>query len=69
MTDSDGLTAETDERPMSVGRRFPLEHISLRELVTRRSEEIDRIVRAAEIVVDDDEVAAWDATVADGLHS
>ncbi|MYD64998.1 MAG: hypothetical protein F4X26_03225 [Chloroflexi bacterium] len=67
MLDPDELLAGTDGRPTNVGRWPPLERISLRELVTRTPEEIDRLIRSAEIVIDGDEVAAWDATVTDGL--
>ena len=67
MPDRDELTPGTADRPTSAGRRPPLEPMSLRELVTRTPEEIDRVIRSAEIVMDGDEVAAWDATVADAL--
>ena len=68
MPDRDELTAETDEQPAAVGRRQPLKPISLRELVSRAPDERDRVVRSSEIVIDADEVAAWDATAADGLE-
>ena len=41
--------------------------ISLRELATRPPEEVARVVRAAGIVMDPDEIEAWDGTAGDGL--
>lgn len=41
--------------------------MSLRELVTRPAGEIERVVRAAGIVMDAEEIEAWDGTAGDGL--
>lgn len=41
--------------------------MSLRELAGRAPAEIDRVVRAAGIVMDADEIEAWDGTAGDGL--
>lgn len=39
-----------------------LPRVSLRELATRPPEEIRRVVRAAGIAMDPDEIEAWDGT-------
>ncbi|MXW23578.1 MAG: DUF433 domain-containing protein [Chloroflexi bacterium] len=41
--------------------------MSLRELAARPPAEIDRVVRAAGIVMDAEEIEAWDGTAGDGL--
>ena len=64
-----GEGAQTVEHTSSGGAKASGSSISLRELATRPPEEIDRVVQAVGIVVEADEIEAWDGTVSDGLDA
>ena len=65
------ITPEGAERPYadsgSTGDSAQADRQSLRELARRPLEERHQAIEAAGIVVDADEIEAWDETTGDGL--